>query len=148
MLILLWFRHQDPPQSGEYYLLCFGVLFILVAGSVLWDRYYRRRWRNYRSRNWNRVDGRFAEGEVITMMTPRSTSIAGYLVRLGYGYESEGVRAGLYRLPYRSKDDAHAALTALAHQQIVVRVDPDKPDRSFVSDDDLAGLLPTPSPSK
>jgi hypothetical protein len=65
-------------------LLYGGVALTFLAGSVLWDRRYRRGWQNYRSRNWKRIDGRFDEGEVITMRKARSKSIAGYEVWLGY----------------------------------------------------------------
>jgi hypothetical protein len=119
-------------------LLYGGVVLTFLAGSVLWNRRYRRRWQNYRSRNWKRIDGRFDEGEVITMRKARSKSIA--------GYEAKGEQVGVFRLPRKSKDDADAALSTLAHQRIVVWVDPDNPDRSFVSDDDLIALLPVRRP--
>ena len=76
----------------------------------------------------------------------RSKSIAGYEVWLGYDYEAEAEQVGVFRLPRKSKDGADAALSTLAHQRIVVRVDPDNPDRSFVSDDDLIALLPVGRP--
>jgi hypothetical protein len=139
ILILLLFRHR--PENGMFDLLYGGVVLTFLAGSVLWDRRYRRRWQNYRSRNWKRIDGRFDEGEVITMRKARSKSIAGYEVWLAYDYEAEGERVGVFRLPRKSKDDADAALSTLAHQRLVVRVNPDNPDRSFVSDDDLIALL-------
>jgi hypothetical protein len=139
ILILLLFRHR--PEDGMFDFLYGGVVLTFLAGSVLWDRRYRRRWQNYRSRNWKRIDGRFDEGEVITMRRARSKSIAGYEVWLGYDYEAGGEQVGVFRLPRKSKDDADAALSTLARQRILVRVDPDNPDRSFVSDDDLIALL-------
>lgn len=144
VLILLLFRHQ--PENGVFGLLCGGAVLTFLAGSVLWDRRYRRRWQNYRSRNWKKIDGRFDKGEVITMRKARSKSIAGYEVWLGYDYEAEGQQVGVYRLPRKSKDEADTALSTLAHQRIVVRVAPGNPKRSFVSDEDLIALLPARRP--
>ena len=62
ILILLLFRHR--PENGMFDLLYGGVVLTFLAGFILWDRRYRRRWQNYRSRNWKRIDGRFDEGEV------------------------------------------------------------------------------------
>jgi Protein of unknown function (DUF3592) len=146
MAILILFLFRRRPENGMFDLLYGGVVLTFLAGSVLWDRRYRRRWQNDRSRNWKRIDGRFDEGEIITMRKARSKSIAGYEVWLGYDYEAEGEQVGVFRLPRKSKDDADAALSTLAHQRIVVRVDPDNPDRSFVSDDDLIALLPVGRP--
>jgi hypothetical protein len=78
VLILLLFRHQ--PENRVFDLLYGGAVLTFLAGSVLWDRRYRRRWQNYQSRNWKRIDGRFDEGEVLAMRKARSTSIAGYEV--------------------------------------------------------------------
>jgi hypothetical protein len=144
ILILLVFRHR--PESLAFDLIYGGVVYTLLAAYLLWDRRYRRGWQNYRSRNWKRIDGRFDEGEVITMRKTRSKSIAGYEVWLGYDYEAGGEEVGVFRLPRKSKDDADAALSTLAHQRIVVLVDPANPDHSFFSDDDLIALLPVRHP--
>jgi hypothetical protein len=144
ILIQLLFRHR--PENGMFDLLYGGVVLTFLAGFVLWGRRYRRRWQNYRSRNWKRIDGQFDEGEVVTMRKARSKSIAGYEVWLGYGYEVEGEQVGVYRLPRKSKDDADAVLSTLAHQRVVVRVAPGKPNRSFVSDEDVIAHLPARGP--
>jgi hypothetical protein len=76
---------------------------MFLAATVLWDRRYRRRWLNYRSRNWKRIEGLFDEGEVITMKKGRSQDIAGYEVWLGYDYEAEEEQVGVYRLPRKTR---------------------------------------------
>jgi hypothetical protein len=137
-LILL----RRPPENGTFDLLYGGAALTFLAVFVLWDRRYRTRWLNYRTRNWKRIEGVFDEGEVITMRKGRSESVAGYQVWLGYDYEADGEQAGLYRLPRKTKEEAEAALSKLAHQRVVVRVAPRNSKRSFVSDEDLSALLP------
>jgi hypothetical protein len=148
MPISLSFVFRRRPENLAFDLIYGVVVAMFLAAYVLWDRRYRRRWQDHRSRNWKRIDGQFDEGEVITMEKARSKTVAGYEVWLGYDYEAEGERVGVFTLPRESREDADAALTALANQRIVVRVDPRNPDRSFVSEDDLAALLPARRPQK
>ncbi len=145
-LLLVLLRHRR--ENGTFDLWYGGVVLTFLAGYTLWDRHYRRLWHNYRTRNWKKVDGRFDEGEVVTMLKGRSRTIAGYEVWLNCEYEAEGEQFGLYRLPLKSQDEAVQALSVLANQKIPVRVAPSKPGRSFVSDEDLTALLPTSVQSK
>jgi hypothetical protein len=131
-------RHQPGDGKFELFYGLFGLT--IVAVWTLWVRHYSRIWVDYRSRGWQRVAGRFDDGEVVTMRKARSKTIAGYEVWLGYDYQAEGEQAGLYRLPRKSKEDAETALSRLANQHMTVRVAPRNPKRSHVSED-LAALL-------
>jgi len=108
ILTLVLLRHQT--ENGMFDLFYFGAVLTSLAGYVLWDRRYRRKWQNYRSRNWKRIEGRFDEGEIITMRKARSKTIAGYEVWLSYDYEAEGEQVGLYRLARKTKDEADSTL--------------------------------------
>jgi len=137
-LVLILLRRDSG--SGAFELVFGGAVFALIAAWTLWERVYARKWHEYRSRNWTRVEGQFDEGEVIAMRRARSQTISGYEVWLGYDYHAEGEQNGLYRVSEGRKHEADAALTALAHKRIVVRVNPRNPKRSFVSENDFEGL--------
>lgn len=119
-----------------------GFIWAIVGGWVLWDRRYRRKWRARRASSWPKVDGRFDEGEIVTMMRGRSKTVAGYEVWLGYEYEAEGEQAGVFRLPEaRDRTEAERLLRLLANQRVPVRVCPGKPDKSRVIDEDIQFLI-------
>ena len=65
------------------------------------------------------------------MRKGRSKTIAGYEVWLGYEYRA----GGDYSLPFRTKDEADAALRLLAIKTTVARAAPGQPKRSLVSDE-------------
>jgi hypothetical protein len=139
-LSLFLLKHQ--PDNGLFDLIYGVIVLALVAAYTLWDRRYRRRWQQHRSRDWERVEGKFDEGEVITMRKGRTKTIAGYEVLLGYEYQAEGEQNGIYNLPFKTKEEATAALNLLTNKTIIVRVAPGKPKRSAVSDEDLSAYLP------
>ncbi len=129
-------------ENGPFDLIYSGILFVFVAAFILWDRRYRRRWQEFRAQNWLEVPGRFDEGEIITMMKGRSKTVAGYEVWMGYEYQAKGEQGGVYRYPEMpSREDAEATLKLLADKNIVVRVDPSKPSRSYVLGNDVERLL-------
>jgi hypothetical protein len=129
-------------ENGRFDLIYSGILFVFVTAFILWDRRYRRRWQEFRARNWLEVPGRFDEGEIITMMKGRSKTVAGYEVCMGYEYQTEGEQGGVYRYPEMpNREDAEAMLKLLADKNIVVRVDPSKPSRSYVLGNDAERLL-------
>jgi hypothetical protein len=142
MALLLLFLLKHQTNNPAFDLAYLAVVLALLTTYTLWNSRYRRRWQQYRSRDWERIGGRFDEGEVITMRKGRSKTIAGYEVWLGYEYRAGGEQGGIYSLPFRTKDEAEAALRLLANKTIVVRVAPGKPKRSLVSDEDVSVLLP------
>jgi hypothetical protein len=143
---LLMFVRQRSGD-GLFGLFYFGGLLALIVAWTQWDRRYRRRWLEYRSRNWTRVKGQFDEGEIITMRKGRSQEIAGYEVWLAYEYWLDGEQVGVFQLSERPKDEAEAARKLLANREITIRVNPRNPERSFVSDDDIntVGLVEGPN---
>jgi hypothetical protein len=138
-LILL--KHQT--ENSVFPLVYSITVLVLLFAYALWDRQYRRKWQQSRAKRWQKVEGEFDEGEVITMLKGRSKTIAGYEVSLGYEYQADGEQGGVYYLPeMKTKEEAETALKLLANKTIVVRVAPGRPDRSRVVDEDLAVLLP------
>jgi hypothetical protein len=79
-------------QMGFFVAVC-GI----VAFWILWESGYRRRWLQYRARNWQTLPGKFDEGEIVPMMGARSS--VGYEVRLGYDYQADEDRPGTYNTP-------------------------------------------------
>jgi hypothetical protein len=76
------------------------------------------------------------------MRKGRSETIAGYEVWMGYEYQVEGEQGGVYCYPeVASRDDAEATLKLFAHKNIAVRVNPNKPNRSYVLGNDVEQLL-------
>ena len=91
MFLLL--RHRT--ESAIFALAYSSAILAVVIGFILWERRYRRSWQQFRARNWQRVAGKFDEGEIVTMRKGRSTAIAGYQVWLGYEYEGDEEEGGL-----------------------------------------------------
>jgi len=118
-----------------------------LVGYILWDRRYRRKWRQARARNWPQTLAKFDEGEIVRMRKGRSKDIAGYQVWLGYEYDRGISHDGLYTLPYcgefKTEEQAEECRKILAHAKVPVRVSPRNPKRSCVLDFDVARLLST-----
>ena len=128
-------------ESLGFDLVYSGLIFLLLLGYLAWDRKFRRKFYAHQARTWQKVDGRFDEGEIITMRRARSNTIAGYEVLLGYEFEAEGQQAGVFFTPeVRDMADAEELLRRLANQQIPVRVCPGKPQKSRVLDQDIEFL--------
>jgi len=117
------------------------MLLALCFAYSLWDRKYRRIWNQSRARGWPKVDGRFDDGEIVTMRKGRSKDIAGYQVWLGYEYEADGEHGGLYTLPTTTQANAEEELKRLANRMISVRVAPGTPKKSVVLDEDISGPI-------
>ncbi len=136
--LLMYIRQR--PGDGLFSLFYFGGLLALIVAWTQWDRRYRRKWLEYRSRNWTRVKGQFDEGEVVIMRKGRSKEISGYEVWLAYDYSVDGEQFGVFQLSERPRDEAEAALKILANREITVRVNPRNSKKSFVSDEDLEAI--------
>lgn len=146
MATVLSFLLRPEQKSPMFTLVFCAVLLALVAGMILWDRRYRRIWRQYRARNWRQVIGKFDEGEIVTMHKGRSGTIAGYEVWLGYDYQAGGEQTSFfYTLPFcgefPSKEEAEECCKLVANQKVVVRVSPRNPKRSCVLDVDVRPLI-------
>lgn len=120
----------------------FAFSILLLAAYVLWDRRYRNVWREARSRKWQRVEGKFDEGEVITMMKGRSNTIAGYSVWMGYEYgrnpKSRESYADLFMSrEFPEKEQAEAYRKKLENRVVPVRVSPRNAKHSYVLESDL-----------
>src|SRR4051794_29640366 len=55
-----------------------AVILGIIVGVILWNRRYRRIWKQFRARNWPQVTSTFDEGEIVRMMKGRSHNVAGY----------------------------------------------------------------------
>jgi hypothetical protein len=143
MFLLL--RHA--AESTIFPLGYFSAILVMVIGFILWERRYRRAWHQLRARNWRRVEGRFDEGEIVTMRKGRSGAIAGYQVWLGYDYEAHGEEAGLYTLPFSgefpTEEQAQECRKLVADRNVTVRVSPRNPKRSRILDEDVRPLIAT-----
>jgi hypothetical protein len=121
----------------------------IVAFWILWESGYRRRWLQYRARNWQTLPGKFDEGEIVPMMGARSS--VGYEVRLGYDYQADEDRPGIYTLPFygifSTEKEAEECRQLVASRIIPVRVSSRKPRKSIVLDEDVKPLLPRQSAS-
>jgi hypothetical protein len=123
-------------------------LWITIFGAtafwILWENGNRRRWTQYRARNWQNTPGRFNEGGVVPQVGGRSR--VGYQVRLGYDYQAGVKQTGVCTLPfhgvYSSEKEAEECRQLVANRNIPVRVSPHDPKRSAILDDDLKSLLP------
>jgi hypothetical protein len=126
-------------------LLCSAVLFGISAAVIYWMRFGHRRFQQYRARTWVPANGKFDEGEVITMRKGGSGEISGYQVWFGYEYYRDGEQADLYTLPFRGEfdtsEDAEQWRKRLAECSVTVRVSPRNPKRSGVLDEDVRPML-------
>ena len=122
-----------------------AVIFTLIFGMVLWDRRYRRKWQQFRARNWRQVAGRLDEGEIVPMLKGRSSTISGYQIWFGYDYEAGGEQVGIYTLPFsgefRTQEEAEVFRKLAADQSVIVRVSPRNPKRSCILDEDVGPLI-------
>jgi hypothetical protein len=133
--LLMFFRQRS--DSGFFELLYGCVILAFVAAWAAWDRSYRDKWHEFRSRNWTRVKGRFDEGELVTMRKGRSQTVSGYEVWLSYEYQVDGDQIGVFRLSERTEHEAEAAMKMMANREVTVRVNPRNPKKSFVVEEDL-----------
>ena len=137
MALFLLLRHRDDPPPPPIFVLITCAVFLLVfAAIILWDRRYRRKWQQFRARNWREVAGRFDEGEIITMRKGSSKAVAGYEIWLAYDYEVDGDQVGIYTLPFSgefpNKSEAEECRKLIADQSVMVRVSPRNPKCSCV----------------
>ncbi|MGA2252286.1 hypothetical protein [Terracidiphilus sp.] len=138
---LLLFMLRRTPESPLFIFGYFAFLFSIIAAWTLWDRRYKRKWQQTRARNWPQVQGKFDEGEIVTMRKGRSGEIAGYQVWFAYEYYADGDQVGIYTLPFRGEFpttiDAEACQKAIAERFIFVHYSSRNPKRSYVLDEDL-----------
>jgi hypothetical protein len=143
--MFLLFRHRT--ESAIFALAYSSAILAVVVGFILWERRYRRSWQQFRARNWQRVAGKFDEGEIVTMRKGRSTAIAGYQVWLGYEYEGDEDEGGLYTLPFSgefpTEEEAEECRKLVADRSVIVRVSPRNPKRSRILDEDVTPLIAT-----
>jgi hypothetical protein len=136
-------RHNAGPSL--FALAYFGAILVVIIGFILWDRRYRRAWRQFRARSWPQVAGKFDEGEIVRMRKGRSDVISGYQVWLGYDYEGDGEETEVYTLPfsgeYATEEEAETSRKLLAHRRVMVRVSPRNSKRSCILDDDVRPLI-------
>ena len=111
----------------------------VVVFLIVWENRYKRKWQQFRARNWPTADGVFVpgEGEVGNMMWGSSKRIAGYESRLYYEYRCDGAQYGIYRRFFSRKPDAEAFVKLLDGRRIPVRVKRKKPQKSYVLDRDV-----------
>jgi hypothetical protein len=137
-LALFFLKHRAEDPAFDF--IFSAVLLSVLAALTLWDRCHRS-WQQSLARRWPKLEGKFDEGEIVTMKKGRSNTIAGYEVWLGYEYQAEGEQDGAYTRRFTTKEEAEAFLKLLADQTIFVRVARGNPKRSRVLDEDLSVLL-------
>ncbi len=138
--MLMFARRHDSPGFELIWGLTLGSLVIV---NILWKRTWRRKYEQWRARNWPLTSGKFNNGEILPLVTGRTKRIAGYVVCLDYSYISGKPFEGVYltrELPTR--EAAEQCLRSLEDQSIAVRIAPDKPHKSRILDRDLSHLLP------
>jgi hypothetical protein len=122
-----------------------AVIFTVIFGMVLWDRRYRRKWKQFRARNWRQVAGRLDEGEIVTMRKARSNKVSGYELWFAFDYEADGEQVGIYTLPFssefRTQEEAEVFRKLAADQSVIMRVSPRNPKRSCILDEDVRPLI-------
>lgn len=141
-VLLLAGRGSDPIMV---ILINSAVFLPIVVGMILWHLRYRRKWQQFRGRNWPQVQSKFDGGEIVTMYKGRTKSIAGYQVWLGYDYQADGEQTALYTLPFTGEfantEEAEKCRHLVAHRDIIVHVSPRNLKRSVVLDEDVKLLI-------
>jgi hypothetical protein len=129
---LLLFVLRRTPESPLFILGYSLVLFSIIAAWTLWDRRYKRKWQQARARNWPKIQGKFDEGEIITMRRARSETISGYVLWFAYEYHADGEQVGIYTLPFAgefpNEEDAEKYRRLLEEKHLPVRVSPGNPN--------------------
>jgi hypothetical protein len=135
------------PSGGMNFggLVASAIVFGVVGGMILWDRRYRRKWQQYRARNWRPVSANLDEGDIVTLRKARSKTITGYQVWFGYDYQADGEQVGVYILPFSgefpSPKEAEECRKSLANHSVPVHVSLRNPKRSAILDDEIKSLI-------
>jgi len=127
-------------SNDTFGLICTVFVGILLVASFFLNRTVYRMWARWSARNWQTVPGKFKQGEVVSLVTGRR---AVFVVRIEYDYSGGRLSSDLhpYLRDFSSYQEAEQCLKRLQNQSILVRIAPNKPEKSQVLDSDLTSLL-------